>query len=134
MFRLLRYFSIASFISIVIATALVWQVYCHVAYNQLFENGGKHNAALTRVFSNELWPRFGAFLESAAQFGDAELKQHPKTAELHAAIQQLGAGGTIVKLKIYALDGRTLYSSELAQIGQDHRPTTRFGAPVPERR
>ena len=126
MFHLLRYFSITSLVSILVATALVWQVYFHLAYNQLSETGGRHNAAVGRLVSNLVWPQFDGFFAVASELSDAQLKSHPRIAELDATVRRLVAGSSIAKVKIYDLRGRTLYSSQASQIGQSQADNDAF--------
>jgi PAS domain S-box-containing protein len=126
MFRLLRFFSLASSLSIVAASVLVWQVYCHVAYGQLVETGGRHNAAVGRLVSNQLWAEFEAFFATAATLSDVELKAHPRNAELDAAMRRLVAGSSVAKVKVYDLTGRTVYSSQASQIGQSQAENEAF--------
>ena len=54
MFRLLRYFSITSFISIVVAAAVLGLFYREIAVRSLVAMGESNNAALTRVLANSL--------------------------------------------------------------------------------
>ena len=119
MFRLLRYFSFASLGFILVATLGLSWLYRNTAVADLVKMGEANNVALTRVFANTLWPRFASFLESAAASGTAELRTHPETARLDAAVREMMRGTTVLKVKIYDLAGRTLYSSEPRQIGED---------------
>ena len=57
MFRLLRYFSMTSLVSIVaVAAALGW-FYRDTAVRSLIAMGESNNKALTGVLANSLWPR-----------------------------------------------------------------------------
>ncbi|MFN7087450.1 MAG: ATP-binding protein [Burkholderiales bacterium] len=126
MFRLLRYFSFASLGFILVATLGLSWLYRNTAAADLMKMGEANNIALTRVFANTLWPRFAPFLESAPALGTAELRAHPETARLDAAVREMMRDTTVLKVKIYNPDGRTLYSSEPRQIGEDKSRSAGF--------
>ena len=50
--------------------------------------------------------------------GDA-LRARPETRELDAALRTLTTGLPVLKVKIYDLDGLTVYSSQPSQMGTD---------------
>ncbi len=126
MFKLLRYFSIASFISIAAAAALLGVFYRHTAVDDLLEMAENNNAALAATLSNSLWPQFAPLSSASATLSSAELKAHPAIADLHHIVLDLMKGLTVVKIKVYSLDGRTLFSSEPSQIGEDKSTNAGF--------
>jgi len=126
MFRLVRYFSITSLVVIVAAAALLGIVYQQNALSGLIELGEHNNVALTRVLSNSLWPRFSSHLASASQLSTVELKIHAETTRLREAVLEDTRGLSVVKVKIYSLDGRTIFSSEPKQIGEDKSRNSGF--------
>ena len=105
--------------------------------------------ALTRVFSNALWSSHfaplvaqaksvpiepcrppaevraggGASLETARQACIARVRSQvgalPAFAGVDAPVRALMAGTKVFKIKVYDLRGLTVYSSELAQVGED---------------
>ena len=119
MFKLLRYFALTSLVSLVIIAALLAWVYRYVALGDLTEMGERHNVALTRAFSNQVWPIFGAFLSSTSELDDVALRNHPETARLHQNVLAQVRGLSVHKVKIYDLSGRTVFSTEAKQIGED---------------
>lgn len=119
MFRLLRYFSLTSLASIVIVSVLLAVFYRHSAMEDIFDSGERHNVALTRVLANSIWPRFGAFLTGSGQLSDDALRGHADTAQLRVALAQAVDGLSVLKIKIYDGNGRTVFSSEAKQIGED---------------
>jgi predicted signal transduction protein with EAL and GGDEF domain len=52
MFKLLRYFSIASLVACSAATAVLWNFYREQSVNQLIESGQQQNIATANVLSN----------------------------------------------------------------------------------
>jgi len=128
MFNLLRYFSLASLASMLVATASLGYLYRESAMRDLLRTGEGSNRALTQVFANALWPRHAAFLEHAASLPAEAIRAHQGTRELHDAMRLFTAGTSVLKVKIFGLDGRTLYSSEARQIGEDKSANAGFMA------
>ena len=119
MFKLLRYFSLTSLISIVAVVAALGFFYRETAVRSLVEMGESNNKALTVVLANSLWPRLGPYLAAADALPAPELKTHPGRAELAAALVAHVEGLSVAKVKVYDLRGRTVFSSEAKQIGED---------------
>jgi PAS domain S-box-containing protein len=118
-FPLLRYFSLASFVAIAAVTVALTVAYERLAERDLIEAQEHHHVALTRVAANTLWPRFAEFVRSSAALEATALKSHPETARLHQAVLQELAGTQVLKVKFYDLPGRTVFSTEANQIGED---------------
>jgi diguanylate cyclase (GGDEF)-like protein len=119
MFRLLHYFSIASLISVVLAAAGLGTLYRQIATKDLLELGESNNVTLTQTFANSLWPQFHGFANSAAKLDAAVLRNHSETAKLQKAVFMQMHDTNVVKVKLYHLNGRTLFSTDANQIGTD---------------
>ncbi|MEN3297458.1 MAG: hypothetical protein V7642_6711 [Burkholderiales bacterium] len=119
MFRLLRYFSIASLITVALAAVGLGAIYRQLATRDLLELGERNNVALTQTFANSLWPQFRGFAASAAKIDAGSLQRHPETDRLHRAVVEQMRDTNVVKVKLYDLNGRTLFSTERMQIGRD---------------
>ncbi len=119
MFRLLRYFSIASLISMVLAAAVLGAIYRQLATRHLLELGESNNVALTQTLANSVWPQLRGFADAAGPLDIEALRRHPAIAGLrHSVVEQM-RDTKMVKVKLYSLDGRTLFSTEAKQIGED---------------
>jgi signal transduction histidine kinase len=122
-FELLRHFSTASFVSILFAMVIVVAIlsvfYRNMALRDLTAMAERQNVALTRAFANSLWPHFKSFLAAVAELSDDELRAHADIAELHAAVVAQMNGVSVLKIKIYDLQGRTVFSTEAGQIGEN---------------
>lgn len=126
MFKLLRYFSITSLAAMGIVTVLLGIFYRHMALNELLETEESKSIALTQVLANSIWPRFAPFLTSASALDREALRDRPETAELRRAIIEQTKGLSVVKVKIYDLQGLTLFSTEGGQIGEDKSDNAGF--------
>ena len=119
MFKLLRYFSLTSFVSILAAAAALGYFYRDTAVRSLVVMGESNNNALTVVLANSMWPRLASYLASAQAMSPPQLKTHPDGPELAAALAAHVDGLSVAKVKLYDLRGRTVFSTEAKQIGED---------------
>ncbi|MDX8385519.1 MAG: bifunctional diguanylate cyclase/phosphodiesterase [Gallionella sp.] len=120
MFQLLRYFSIASFISMVVVGIFLGAVHRVFEADHLTKFGENHNIALTRTFANVIWPTFRDFAQDAALLDTAELKRHPESVNLDRVVHGAMRDTSTVKVKVINLNGRILYSSDSDEIGANY--------------
>jgi len=118
MFRLTRVYSIASFLGIALVAVALSLFYRAVAVRTLNEHETLANVALTQALSNALWPKYGEFVARARGIPPPELAAQPEIASLRQELLQKIRGLRVVKVKIYDLNGLTVYSTEPAQIGE----------------
>ncbi|MEK7207621.1 MAG: GGDEF domain-containing protein [Pseudomonadota bacterium] len=119
MFRLTRVYSIASLVGIVLVAIVLGVFYRTIAVRALIEHETQTNAALTQALANTLWPKYGAFVAQAGGVPVSELATRPESASLRKDVLQKVRGLRIVKIKIYNLDGLTVFSTEARQIGEN---------------
>ena len=119
MFNLLRYFSLASAVALAVVTVVLVQLYRHDAVNELVESAESQNVTLARSFANVLWPRFSHYVGSVSGMDGDALRARPETRELDTVLKTLTTGLPVLKVKIYDLDGLTVYSSQPSQMGTD---------------
>ena len=120
MFRLLRYFSIASLISITLAAIVIGVLQLSLAKNHLLEFGESRNVTLAQTFSTGIWPLFRGFANDAQLLDANALRRHPDNAELGQSVLDQVCNTPTVRVNIFLLDGRTLYSTDAALIGTNH--------------
>ena len=119
MFKLLRYFLITSLIAFTIVIVGLGVFYSQTAKEDLVMFEEANNVALAKAFSNSLWPEFAPFVNfDIAGMSIDELKAHPEIESFHQAVLAQTKALSVLKMKIYNLDGLTVYSSELEQIGE----------------
>jgi signal transduction histidine kinase len=125
-FRLLRYFCTASIITFVLVAVVLGMFYDQITRANLINLGEKNNVALTQAFSNSLWPQFAPFVNAVSNFNHDQLRAHPETAKLRQAVLALMDGLSVVKVKVYNLDGLTVFSTQASQIGEDKSTNAGF--------
>jgi diguanylate cyclase (GGDEF)-like protein len=119
MFRLLRYFSIASLISMVLAAIAL------NLFNQLFEKqqllrfGEHRNILLAKAFSQSIWPQYQNIAKTGKALDAGALRSHPEIARLNRSVWEIMRGSPTVGVNIFLLNGRTLFSTDPAQIGSN---------------
>jgi hypothetical protein len=119
MFRLVRFFSITSLVAFIIVTVVLVTVSRQAAIEDLTALGESKNVALTQSFANSLWPEFAPLAEAAPSLTTEELQAHPLQADLRQRVIAQMEGLTVAKVKVYDLQGITIFSTEEKQIGED---------------
>jgi diguanylate cyclase (GGDEF)-like protein len=119
MFKLLRYFSVTTFLSIVVAAAVFGFGYRTIAFRSLVETGEANNVAMTRALTNSLSAQLAPYLEAADSMSAVQLQSHPAKREFSSLVIAHLQGLSVVKLKIIDPRGRTLFSTSPNQISDD---------------
>ena len=117
MFRLLRYFSIASFVSMVLAAIVLGMLHQAFEKSRLLMYGERQNISLARAFSINVWPKFRNFANAAKRLDADALRRQPSIAKLERSVRDAVRNTPTVRLTIYQLDGRTLFSTDNDEIG-----------------
>ncbi|MGB1249916.1 MAG: hybrid sensor histidine kinase/response regulator [Candidatus Promineifilaceae bacterium] len=128
MFKLQRYFSLTSFIAFIFVLVGLSYFYSWSATNSLFRSAEEHNIILGQVFSNTLWSTYGDFIASSSGLDRKELMVRLETQQLQQTFIEQTNGTNVVKIKIYNLEGITVFSSEEDQIGEDQSANLGFVA------
>lgn len=118
-FRLVRYFSISSLVAFALVVAVLSYLSRQAAISDLLAVGESKNVALTQAFANSLWPEFADFVSEAGSLSADDLRASPDSERLREAVLRQMAGLSVVKVKVYDLNGLTVFSSEARQIGED---------------
>ena len=119
MFKLLRYFSLTSFVSVVIVAAILAVFYRELAVHSLIATGEANNRAVTRLLANSVWPKLVPYLATADMLPTERLAEHPDREQFAAMLAENLRGLTVVKVKVYDMGGRTVFSTDPKQIGED---------------
>jgi signal transduction histidine kinase len=115
-----------SFVIIVVVSVLLGVFYRHITLQNLVELGENKNVVLTQAFSNSLWPQFAPFVASIAETKPEVLREHPEIDRLRRAVLTLMQDLSVVKVKVYNLEGLTVFSTEAQQIGENKSTNAGF--------
>ena len=118
MFKLKHYFSIVSLIAIAVSAVTLSSYYRHTTIEQLIEVEERSYLALTQTIANTIWPKYHDFLKQAESLPRAQLVKHPLSEMLHNDVAEMVQGLPILKIKIYDIKGKILFSTDLAQTGK----------------
>ena len=125
-FGLTKRFAIfGGFIVVLVCTAIATVAHRGVR-NDLQVLAESNNVALTRAFSNLVWPRYADFVSSARQLDTETLRTHETTRALRAEVLAAMKGLSVLKVKIYDMAGLTVFSTDPSQIGDDKSENAGF--------
>jgi signal transduction histidine kinase len=130
MFRMLRYFSIASLVSILIAAALLTVLYRQVAITDIVRLGEINNIALSQAELNSVKPQLVEYLTSVTQHGGDQPDAIPLMHGLDDALQDIMSNSTVVRIKLHSHDGMVVYSTAPEHIGIDESGNAGFLAAI----
>ena len=117
MFRLLRFYGIASAVAFIVISVFVVVLDRYHEFESLIEAVERQDVGLAHSFANTVWPSYSSYVMTVAGSTDETLRERSETRELHNAVVTLTAGLPILRIKVYDRKGRTIYSSERSQIG-----------------
>lgn len=118
MFPLTRYFAITSLIAFLAGFFFLFIRVRGVDNNTLVDLREESNITLTRLYSNALLTDHGDFIMNAGNMTVDEIMSSSEFEALDIDIRRLADESTIIRVKIYAPNGLTVYSSEFSQIGE----------------
>jgi signal transduction histidine kinase len=130
MFKLLRFYSIASFISIFITTALLTLFYREVTIHWITQLAEKSNTALAQTALNSIRPELMRYLDAEASANPRGAVPRRFPAELAAAIENVMRDTPVIRFKIYNRKGVVAFSSNPSQIGSDQSRNAGFMAAI----
>lgn len=116
MFRILRYYSIASFVSIVIAAVAMLVIYRAIAIAGIERLAESSSLAIARTALNPIRADLTDFLTRVARLSPGQAAE-PLPEPLHAAISELMHDAYVRRVKIYNTLGVVAFSTKHEQIG-----------------
>jgi|GEM_PF-1475281 len=118
-FRLTRNFALLSAV-VLLATAVGLSLfYRSWAVEQMEAEAEQSNVSVARLLSNSLLNWDADILARLGAYSPGELPGKSEMADLATHIGALVRHAPIIKVKIYDLDGRTLFSTDHREIGED---------------
>ena len=116
-FNLKRYFFLLSLILMVVATIGLTTYLRNYSASQLLLLKRSQAESLAQVFENSLWSIFQSLVEPENRDLD-KLTALSRQSLRRDAVINLMQGTDVIKLKVYALDGVTVFSTDYRQVGK----------------
>lgn len=117
-FRLRMYFSLGSFIAIVVSALALGFVYRYVSNENLLIYGQEHNLVVIRVLENATITDIAGLLSTADNgLPNNALKAHPAIGKTAIAASDYVRTTAVVKVRIFSVQGRIVFSTEPDEIG-----------------
>jgi diguanylate cyclase (GGDEF)-like protein len=85
----------------------------------LIEHESRSHADLTRAFSNDVWQTIGPIVQGSRGQTHEELLAGTGQQVIRDRVLRQMTGLSVVKIKIYNLDGLTIFSTDERQVGED---------------
>jgi signal transduction histidine kinase len=126
MFKLLRFYSIASFVAVLATALLITLFYRQVAIQGIMQLAERSNLALALTALNSVRPQLINYLDAVAQPGYVNIGHNSPPPELATAIRSLMRDSSVVRVKIYNQHGVVAFSTKTSQIGSDQRDNPGF--------
>lgn len=136
MFKLLRFYSAASFVAVLGTAVLIGLFYRHVAIQEVMHLAQRNNLALAHTALNLVRPSLMNYLEATTYLEPDEPRRLVRTShapppeELAHAIQMLMYEPSVYKVKIYNQHGVVAFSTDPTQIGRNQRHNPGFVAAI----
>lgn len=126
MIHFTRTYSVASLIGIVIVAVVLSVFYRTLAVRSLIDHETSSNVSITQALSNDIWPRYVDFIARSDNMPPEELAIQPAILNLRQDVLQKIHGLRVAKVKIYNLNGLTVFSTEAEQIGKSSAGNSGF--------
>jgi PAS domain S-box-containing protein len=118
MFNLVRYFSLTSAIVMAIASVLVAEGYRRSEIDHHFRMVELDNIQNTKNFRSTFFAQYADVISSFADTPPDILRYKPELHDFDVGVTHLMAGLSIIKMKVFNREGRTIYSPVRDDIGR----------------
>jgi signal transduction histidine kinase/CheY-like chemotaxis protein len=113
-----RLFAVVGLLAMSAALWVTWSFVGRTTHDSVLSSTEAANFAITEVFVNEAWQDVRVMLPPR-DATVATIKANPYLGEIDDRVRRFEHGTDIVKVKIFDLGGRTVYSSDPSQLGED---------------
>lgn len=121
-FGSLHLFAIVSLVAFVMVALLMGYLFRALAVDGLIKVAEVEHVKLAQLIGNETWDDvFGPWILATQGRTAQELRASPELPAIERKIRLMLKGTRICKIKAYDLNGMTIYSTDLKQIGEDKR-------------
>ncbi len=125
-FLLTRYFTVLSFVLIVLAGGVLSHFMSRQQSGQLLRMAEDRNVAMTQVFRNALWADFALMVNEKEPRSADALRAESRQHGLQEKAITLMKDAEIIKLKVYNMAGLTVFSTDPTQTGEDKGANSGF--------
>ena len=126
MFNLSRYFSTLSLILIGLAAGLFGTMYREVSVRQMTMLAEDRNVAMARVIENSLGAPLAGLMAASVGIDASMLEASDESQEMQTSVVALMDGTGVAKVRIYNRLGVTIFSTDVAQIGESRLDSPGF--------
>ncbi len=116
---MVRRFAAIAFVLIALALGAIVLAANRFAESAVVRAGTHSAEVVAQAFTNSVWPQIRGDVLGQADASAETLRTRPQTRTIDGFLRGFLAGTDLVKVKLYDLRGRAIYSSEFADIGQD---------------
>ena len=116
-FSVQRYFGVTSLVAIIVAAIMFVYFFRYASNQYLVEVGERENLALSRVLVEKIWPQFEPYMDTVSQMLSRDIEQHQTYRDTYIKTLEAIEGLDVLKVKIFNLDGRTVFSTDPSQLG-----------------
>lgn len=117
-FSIRRYFSVASLVGIIIVALVFVYFFRFASIRSVVQTGEQENIAVSHALANYIWPEFKPFMQQASSLDAQQLAAHQIYRETYLSTVKSIQGLPILKVNIYDLNGKTVFSTDEAQLGE----------------
>ena len=110
-------FAVLGFLVLAGALWLTWSLVARTTRDSVLNSTQAANFALSAVFTNAVWPEIAPLLAPAGSSPQA-IRANPNLPRIDAYIRNFERRTDIVKIKVFNLQGVTVYSSDSLQLGE----------------
>ena len=126
MFNLSRYFSTLTLILIGLAAGLLGTMYREVSVRQMTMLAEDRNVAMARVIENSLGAPLAGLMAASVGIDASMLEASDESQEMQTRIVGLMDGTGVAKVRIYNRLGVTIFSTDVAQVGESRPDSPGF--------
>jgi Histidine kinase len=126
MFKLLRYYAIASLVCVLVAAVLLTTLYRTVSRDTVVRMAERGNLALGQAVSNSVGGRLVDYIAGVAHLSAPDLRTHALPEELAQAVHDPMRDTSVIKVKVFNLRGRVVFSTDPREIGLDQADNPGF--------
>lgn len=116
---MVRRFAAMAFVLIALALGAIVLAADRFAESAVVRAGTHSAEVVARAFTNSVWPQIRGDVLGQVGSSAETLRTRPQTRTIDEFLRGFLAGTDLLKVKLYDLRGRAIYSSEFAEIGQD---------------